>query len=317
MTENSHTPLSDSVPPLGGGDHHARPPFYITSVEEKELRVKAELLVPSPTVEQPSSFDEYVRQLLVPPVVMDLVRKAAHVRLATWEVQAIRALLAPPARPPGKPGKEPAPGGAGLLREILIKKAAIDPTHPPYIRVACTGRGTYDDLAVDRGDAPAGARSADFGSPAVLEIWPAQHYSPIHSHGDTTGIILCLTGRLDVMSYDRLAWEADKRGLGTLTPGMCAWLSRKHYAVHKVHCPLDGGPRPAALLNDTGDFAASFHVYLNEDETSVQEHVPAVLSRDVFRYIDEHDHTEKSFTTYSDLSWSVLRHTMARIATRQ
>ncbi|MFF3272512.1 hypothetical protein ACFYWU_16525 [Streptomyces chrestomyceticus] len=311
MTETPRTSMSRT----GAGDGtEARPPFYVTREEEKRLRAQAEVLVPSVVVDQPSTFDEYVRQLMVPPAAMDLVRKAAHLRLAAWEVQAIRALLAPPVHPPNSAAAGPAPGEVGLLRQILVKKAAEDCSHPPYIRVACTGRGTYDQLAIDRGDAPADPWGADYGSPVVLEIWPAQHYSPMHSHGDTTGIVYCLTGRLDVMSYATLDWNAEKRGLATLSPGMCAWLSKEHFAVHKVYCPLDGGPRPTPLLNDTDDFAASFHVYLNEDETSVEEHVPAVLSRDVFKYIHETKHTEESFTTYSDLSWSVLRHAMTRIA---
>ncbi|ASU77358.1 hypothetical protein CDG81_02440 [Actinopolyspora erythraea] len=278
-----------------------KPPFYIDRNEERELRMRAERLQPSLVVDQAASFDEYVRQLMIPPTVMDLARKAANLRLASWEVQAIRSLLAP-----GWGAAAP------LLRSILVRKAEEDDTHPPYIRVACTGKGLYDDWAEPYGFDE--TKQANFGSPAVLEIWPAQHYSPMHSHGDTTGIIHCLAGQLDVMCYEKLDWNATKRGLVTLTPGQCAWLSKKQYAVHKVFCPLDGGEQPTALLNDTGDFGASFHVYLNETETTGEEPVPAVLSRDSFSYIDERTHELKEFTTYSDLSWPALRAAMTHVA---
>ncbi|MFE1878855.1 cupin domain-containing protein [Streptomyces diastatochromogenes] len=200
-----------------------------TKEDERRLRLKAERISPALVIDQPSSFDEYARQLMVPPAVMDLARKASGIRLAAWEIQAIRELL------------DPSPAAPRLLRQILIEKATDDDSHPPYIRVACTGRGVYDDLARDYGYEPDGGQMT--GSPVVLEIWPAQHYSPIHSHGETTGIIYCLAGQLDVMSYSKLEWEAEKRALVTLTPGQCAWLTKETYAVHKVHCLMDGGSR--------------------------------------------------------------------------
>src|SRR6185312_15768337 len=123
------------------------------------------------------------------------------------------------------------------------------------IRVACTGRGDYDNLVSEYCYTTMG-HHGDAGSPAVLEIWPAQHYSPIHSHGGTTGIIYCLTGQLDVMLYAGLRWDAKKLALVTLTPGQCAWLAGDQFSVHKVHCPMDGGRKAVGLgnpLNETSN----------------------------------------------------------------
>lgn len=280
-----------------------RAPFYVTKEEERRLRREAERLVPSPIVFPPSSFDEYVRQLMVPKSVMDLARKAANIRLSAWEVQAIRTHLEPAdsVRP-------------RLLRSILERKAEDDASHPPYIRVACTGVGRFDEWAEDLGYEGEDDYMGDYGSPVVLEIWPAQHYSPIHSHGDTTGIVYCLAGELDVMVYgDDLAWDMPKAGLLTLTPGQCAWLDGETYAVHKVACPTDGNgwTRPG-VLNNTGDFAASFHVYLNEDEAGRQWYDNEVQSRDEFKYVHETDHDVRGFTTFSDLSWRALRAVLAK-----
>lgn len=101
-----------------------------------------------------------------------------------------------------------------------------------------------------------------------MEIWPAQHYSPIHSHGGTSGIIHCLAGRIDLMIYEELGWNARKVGLLTLTPGQCAWLSGDRFGVHRVHCPMNGGSEPVGPgnpLNRTGEYAVTFHVYQDQD----------------------------------------------------
>jgi hypothetical protein len=287
------------------------PPFYITADEEQQLRIDAARLSPSLVIQPATSFDDYVRQLMIPTSVMELARKAAQIRLSTWEAEGIRAFLAP--------------HGGGILRYILEQKAKEDPSHPPYIRVACTGKGNYDEDAASRfgyPGPPGDEHQGDFGSPVVLEIWPAQHYSPMHSHGDTTGIIYCLYGQLDVMAYAALDWDAQKVGLLTLTPGQCAWLAGERFAVHKVYCPTDGGAKPVGpgnLLNDSSNFGASFHVYLNESELPLVRMArgPKPHTRDIFNYVDEAPpHEVKEFNTYSDLSWSVLRWLLAEHAAK-
>lgn len=300
--------LSDSILPAVDEDAEPGPPFYVTQAEARRLRAAAAHLEPALVIDQATSFDEYVRQLMIPPTVMDLARKASQIRLAPWEVEGIRESLEP--------------GGGGLLRRILDYKADKehgDPTHPPYIRVSCTGKGDFDHLAAEHG-ITLSEHPGDFGSPAVLEIWPAQHYSPMHSHGGTTGIIYCLTGLVDVMAYDRLDWGAKKLALLTLTPGQCAWLAGDQFGVHRVFCPMDGGDSPVVppnLINKTSDFAATFHVYLNENQATPDVYKPAKLgSREVFEYIDEVSHQKRDFTTYSDLSWHVLRKLLADYADR-
>lgn len=299
MSMTNVTSPADTVDSRGGGY-----PFHITKEEERRLRLRGARAVPSPVIGQATSFDEYTRQLMIPPAVMDLARKAADLRLSAWEVEAMRRHLAPTG----------AGGGMGLLRRILREKNGRDASHPPYIRVACTGRGDFDHLATEHGhlddlDDPEG----DIGSPVVLEIWPAQHYSPIHSHGHTSGIVFCLAGQLDVMLYDRLDWNATKLGLLTLTPGQCAWLTKDTYAVHRVYCPMDGGDgiTGPGFMNSTDEFAASFHVYLNPDETAVLVDDGESHNRNTFDYIHEKTKLRDKFETHSDLSWSVLRRVLA------
>ena len=299
------------------------PPFFINRKQELELRIKASqgvVMNKVPTslvIGQPTSFDDYVRQLMIPTRVLELARKASAIRFSAWEAEAIRASIAP------AEGEE-----KGLLRRILEEKARKDDSHPPYIRVACTGRGDYDKMAAVRygyklDDGGEDIHEGEFGSPVVLELWPAQHYSPMHSHGMTTGIIYCLSGQIDVMAYSNpLKWDAEKVGLLTLTPGQCAWLDGERFAVHKVFCPMDGGDTPVGpdkLLNESSNYAATFHVYLNQSELPLvtapaPELEPEPDTRDEFTFVDEKTHEIVPFPTYSDLSWRILRKVMADYA---
>lgn len=306
MTLRTEESRNDEVAPARA---EPGPPYYVTREEELNLRIKASqgiLMDKVPTslvIGQATSFDDYVRQLMITTRVLELARKASAIRFSAWEAEAIRASIAP---------------GDGLLREILKLKAKADDSHPPYIRVACTGRGDYDEMAAERYGYDAGGEDVhkgEFGSPVVLEIWPAQHYSPMHSHGDTTGIIYCLSGQIDVMAYAGLDWDAEKVGLLTITPGQCAWLDGERFAVHKVFCPMDGGGKPVGpdnLLNDSSNYAATFHVYLNQSELPLVSAAPEPDTRDQFTFVDEKPpHGIVPFPTYSDLSWRILRRVMA------
>ncbi|WP_137079887.1 hypothetical protein [Halomonas caseinilytica] len=53
----------------------AEDPFHITKEEDRKLRQKAAKAIPSPVISHASFFDEYVQQLMIPPVVMDMARK--------------------------------------------------------------------------------------------------------------------------------------------------------------------------------------------------------------------------------------------------
>jgi hypothetical protein len=262
----------------------APPPFYVDPLTALALRDKAASLSPSPRFAPATTLDAFTRQLFIPRTITDLYVKAQAVRLDDWEIVAIRHSLFEP---------------KGLLARVLELKEPGDDTHPPYIRVGCTGRGDYDHL----GPPPAVEQveedhHGDFGAAAVLEIWPGGHYSPIHSHGGTTGILLGLTGAIDIMLYEELDWNARKLGLMTLTPGQIGWLDPRRFAVHKVACNTP-----------EGTFGASFHVYLNPEEALPR-------SRDEFDYVDEKTHEKKRFKTYSDLSWRVLRRELIQLTGR-
>jgi hypothetical protein len=45
------------------------------------------------------------------------------------------------------------------------------------------------------------------GVPYVMEIWPPQHYSPIHNHGEANAIIRVLNGKINVSLYPYLSTD--------------------------------------------------------------------------------------------------------------
>ena len=80
---------------------------------------------------------------------------------------------------------------------------------------------------------------------------------------------------------------------------------------------MDGGREavgPGNLLNDSSNYAATFHVYLNESELPLVRATPTPKpdTRDQFTFIDEKwPHKLVKFPTYSDISWRILRRVMA------
>ncbi|MEU5115586.1 hypothetical protein AB0G64_29260 [Streptomyces longwoodensis] len=63
---------------------------------------------------------------------------------------------------------------------------------------------------------------------------------------------------------------------------------------------------------DTGyGTTSSFHVYLNPEETGVENDDGDSYSRDAINYIDEESKKRRAFATESDLSWGILRRVLA------
>jgi len=77
----------------------------------------------------------------------------------------------------------------GMLKSILERKEkGIEDKNLSYIRIAFGNK----DL-----NSP--------GNPFVIEIWPANHYSPIHNHSDTHSMIKVWRGELFMSLYPILS----------------------------------------------------------------------------------------------------------------
>jgi len=222
--------------------------FGIDAAEATALMEAVGFLSPSPLIFEPTGVFDYGRLHEIPEAAFDLYRRSARLRLTHWEQEAIRASLNRP---------------DGALRHLLDAKASregVTDRRTTYLRVDCFGKRIQ--------------------SPCLLEIWPGGHYSPIHEHAESIGLMKGVFGRVDIMLYEGLSSDPKASALLNVTPAHCSWMSPAHFQAHKVYCPMDAH-----------DFAATFHIYTE-------------TKSDVFKYREERaPHRIAEFVTESDISW--------------
>jgi hypothetical protein len=71
------------------------------------------------------------------------------------------------------------------------------------------------------------------GIPYVMEIWPPQHYSPIHNHGGANAIIRVLNGQINVALYPYLG-TTEPFAKADFVKDDITWLSPTLNQVHKL-----------------------------------------------------------------------------------
>ncbi|CAF3979332.1 unnamed protein product [Adineta steineri] len=90
-------------------------------------------------------------------------------------------------------------------------------------------RATYLRITIGRN------RGTSPGVPYVLEVWPPGHFSPIHSHGNTYGIIRVLHGEVNVKLYRTLNLKKKEPiHEATIYENQVTWLSPGLNQVHKL-----------------------------------------------------------------------------------
>jgi uncharacterized cupin superfamily protein len=72
------------------------------------------------------------------------------------------------------------------------------------------------------------------GIPYVMEIWPVDHYSPIHSHGNSDAIIHVLRGKIQVELYGSLQ-SSTPFATADFKKGDITWISDSLNQTHKLH----------------------------------------------------------------------------------
>ncbi|CAF3374954.1 unnamed protein product [Rotaria sp. Silwood2] len=78
-------------------------------------------------------------------------------------------------------------------------------------------------------------RGTSPGVPYVLEIWPPGHYSPIHAHANTHGIIRVLYGEINVKIYRSLSLKKKKPIHETkVHENQVTWLSPGLNQIHQL-----------------------------------------------------------------------------------
>jgi len=122
------------------------------------------------------------------------------------------------------------------------------------------------------------------GIPYVMEIWPAGHYSPIHSHAAADAIIRVLHGSINVKLFPFLC--ASKDGVepfasANFVKGERTWISPTLNQVHQ-------------LKNMTNDVCVTIQCYMYEDKDTAHY--------DYFDYLDENGE-EQQYEPDSDMGF--------------
>jgi len=114
--------------------------------------------------------------------------------------------------------------GCWCYNKLLEKSTEFDPKKPnlleTYLRIT---------LGQNNGESP--------GIPYVMEIWPPNHYSPIHNHGGANAIIRVLNGTINVNLYSFLC--EDEEGIEPFNnvdfiKDNITWISPTLNQVHQL-----------------------------------------------------------------------------------
>ncbi|VAW50774.1 hypothetical protein MNBD_GAMMA06-392 [hydrothermal vent metagenome] len=111
--------------------------------------------------------------------------------------------------------------GALCHTRLLEKAAGLSERHKKqcYLRIT---------IGENLGDSP--------GAPYVLEIWPGQHYSPVHRHAECNAIIKVLHGSLSCRWFKSLQFEENMPYQQTaLSAGQVTWLDPKQFQTHQLY----------------------------------------------------------------------------------
>lgn len=145
--------------------------------------------------------------------------------------------------------------GCWCHEKLKSKSTEFNPNHPnikeTYLRIT---------LGENMGNSP--------GIPYVLEIWPSEHYSPIHSHADTDAIIRVLHGEINVNLYPFLSSKnIDPFGVQVFEKDEITWISPELNQIHQL------------INKNTGSTCITIQCYMYNEENR--------LHYDYFDYINE------------------------------
>jgi hypothetical protein len=142
--------------------------------------------------------------------------------------------------------------GCWCNKKIKEKSTEFNPDKPnineTYLRIT---------LGRNSGESP--------GIPYVMEIWPSNHYSPIHSHADSNAVIRVLHGSINVTLFPFLG-ATEPFGNADFDKDDITWLSPELNQIHQ-------------LRNNTGDVCITIQCYMYSLDN--KKHY------DYFDYIDD------------------------------
>jgi hypothetical protein len=115
--------------------------------------------------------------------------------------------------------------GCWCYKKLLEKSTEFNPDKPnlyeTYLRIT---------LGRNSGESP--------GIPYVMEIWPSNHYSPVHSHADSNAVIRVLHGSIHVSLFPFLG-TTDSFDEADFHKDDITWLSPELNQIHQLRNNTD------------------------------------------------------------------------------
>jgi len=117
------------------------------------------------------------------------------------------------------------------------------------------------------------------GAPYVLEIWPGQHFSPVHRHANCHAIIKVLHGSLSCRWFRSLQIEESKPfQQAVLCAGQVTWLDPGQFQTHQLYNHNIEGNMCATIqcykYSDTDFEHYEFFDYIDADKQEVCKFTP-------------------------------------------
>lgn len=111
--------------------------------------------------------------------------------------------------------------GCWCYEKLKSKSTEFNPDKPnlleTYLRIT---------LGQNNGESP--------GIPYVMEIWPPEHYSPIHNHGGASAVIRVLHGEINVSLFPYLSNEVEPFGKEDFEKDDITWISPTLNQIHQL-----------------------------------------------------------------------------------
>jgi hypothetical protein len=166
--------------------------------------------------------------------------------------------------------------GCWCYEKLKSKSTEFNPDKPnlleTYLRIT---------LGQNNGESP--------GIPYVMEIWPPQHYSPIHNHGDSSAVIRVLHGSINVSLFPYLSHSAEPFGIVDFEKDDITWISPSLNQVHQLK------------NTDNENTCVTIQCYMYESENTVHY--------DYFDYLDD-DGKKQQYEPDSDMDFIDFKQTI-------
>jgi hypothetical protein len=172
--------------------------------------------------------------------------------------------------------------GCWCNKKLQEKSTEFNPDKPnlyeTYLRIT---------LGRNSGESP--------GIPYVMEIWPSNHYSPIHSHADSNAVIRVLHGSINVTLFPFLG-ATESFSKADFEKDDITWLSPDLNQIHQ-------------LRNNTDDVCITIQCYMygldNQKHYDYFDYIDD--SKNIMQYEPDSDMDFVKFKNLMKMEWENLR----------